>query len=161
MRNIFRGICFVVLLFVLCTCRIIKIKPQNYSTPGVYPLGYSYSDSTQNGSITATISITIESVEVYENLEIGLNIKWDLSIQNGFGLYSIAKYSDYLNPDMYLTDNLGNHYSMIDAFGYGVGYISTTSNTSENGTLVYPPVLNGIELLIFHDDDIGKVIELR
>ena len=148
-------------LLVLClmACDLIgsnePVEPIDLNTPGENEVGKSFDISIpiQN----ASINVKVVSLTVYDNLTIGLNIVWTMSVNPG---YSITKYSDDGNDNMNLTDNFGNTYYMIDALNAAGLSVTLENGETCSGTFVYPAPNKGITTLNFNDFDNNKTLSI-
>jgi hypothetical protein len=69
-----------------------------------------------------------------------------------------SKLSDENNPDMYLTDNLGNHYSFIGLGGFAAKRVKLHGGVTYPDAFTFPPAKPGADTFTFHDSDNGVVI---
>lgn len=72
---------------------------------------------------------------------------------------SITKPSDMGNTDIYLTDNLGNHYDHVNVGGDAARNIELLSGITYLGTFTFPPAQPGATIFTFHDSDNGLEID--
>jgi len=73
--------------------------------------------------------------------------------------YVCRKWTDVNNPDMYLTDNIGNRYMAI---GWGESADETVRMAVGSiyyGTFTFPPAQAGATIFTFHDSDNGVTID--
>ncbi len=71
----------------------------------------------------------------------------------------VTKRSDVGNPDMFITDNLGNHYSFIALAGDAARRVRCANEVPLQGSFTFPPALPGAHTFTFHDSDNGVTIE--
>jgi hypothetical protein len=75
------------------------------------------------------------------------------------GLPPIKKYSDENNTNMYITDNIGNHYNHIEVGGDAAYDIYIGDAVPVNGWFLFIPAKQNATIFTFHDDDQGVEIE--
>jgi hypothetical protein len=71
----------------------------------------------------------------------------------------VTKRSDEGSQNMYLTDDLGQRYVLIDVGGDAVGDIRVADGVTYYGIFVFPPAKPGAKVFIFHDSDNGVTID--
>ncbi len=111
-----------------------------------------------NGVDIARMDVCVTNVQ--ERIDGNLNIltRWTATFLVG-GPYSVTKYSDAGNTQMYLRDSLGHRYDHIDLIGAAAQNITFTSAfTTTTGGYVFPGRAPGATVFAFHDDDQGTVI---
>ena len=84
------------------------------------------------------------------------DVSWTLSgIPGG---YTVTKRSDQGNGNMYVTDNLGNHYAHIGGGGAAYSSVTVADGATVSGSFEFNPPPIDAFVFVFHDDDNGIVI---
>jgi hypothetical protein len=74
------------------------------------------------------------------------------------GVTQISKASDANNPNMFVTDNLGNRYNSISVSGDANGSIIMEKGKTYYGSFIFRPPKPSANRFAFHDEDNDKVI---
>ena len=99
--------------------------------------------------------MAIMSVEVSPEGYMKFNVSWTATVvQNkpGYTVY-LTKYSDVGDPNMYITDNLGNRYDHIRLGGAAARDVHFSNRQTAYGWYAFPPAKDGATSFTFHDDD--------
>lgn len=150
----FRQLVFIaVSVLIMFSCVLNNEGSADFYTPGEYPLAIAYKVVIpfQNASIL----VTLDSVEVNNDLTVVFNFTWGVSVNPG---YSITKYSDYQNNDMNIRDNFGNTYYMINAIDAAAADVTMVNGETCSGSFIFDALPGGITTIFFHDDDNDKYL---
>ncbi len=127
-----------------------------FISPGIYSINscvdssvYAASDGTYIGELTECVP----SVEVRADGYMQFNFTWTLDFADDS--YHINKYDDADNPNMYITDNLGNHYDHVEVGGAAAHTETMYDNEPVEGWFLFVPAKQSATTFIFHDDDQG------
>ncbi len=118
-----------------------------YNAPGLYVIGKCV-------ELKVHVLFCVLNVNVLANGSMVFNVSWKSLISN----VSITKKSDLNNPNMYLTDNLGNRYNHVEVGGDAALRIKMEPKQVIYGYFAFPPALPGATSFQFHDSDQGEVI---
>jgi hypothetical protein len=126
-----------------------------YNDPGDY-----YYDMTRCARITFWVDVNeqewykqmcVKRVVVLEDRTMQFFVQW----KSHFGWPIYHKQSDENNPNIYITDNNGVHYSMIEAGGDAVGAHDLRYDQALEGWFRFGPPEEGAIVLTFHGYDQG------
>ncbi len=129
--------------------------------PGFYSGGgcidYTIVKKTNYGWPSASFTWCVEYVEIHPDGSMIFVLSWKL-LNMSEGITSVTKRGDVNNPNMYLTDNLGNRYDAITVSGEAAFDITMSKDVTYYGTFTFRPPKPGANRFVFHDDDTSKVI---
>ena len=107
----------------------------------------------ENGQpYSMTVDMCVFRVDVLDSGEMLFNIVWTAHIPGG-GNYYATKGSDVGNPNMNVTDNLGNRYDHIALYGIAGQNAALRDGQSGYGSYLFPAAQPGATSFTFHDDD--------
>ena len=130
-------------------------------SPTVTPAGFQRGIYAAAGCIQVTLTKymwvdwCVINVEINRDQSMVFNVTWKAYTPHR----KIIKRSDKNNPDMYLTDNLGNHYSFIGLSGGAGEDVLLLHDETYRGAFIFPPALPGADTFSFHDSDNGLTID--
>ena len=126
-----------------------------YNQPGTYDLTRCY---FLTDSITTEVyfMFCVYRVVVQADLTMKFFVYWQIHnfLENG------TKESDIDNPGVYLTDNLGNHYTFTEAGDGAVNSVKFRNDQPIYGWYLFPPGKDGAIVFSLHDDCINVSVEL-
>jgi hypothetical protein len=132
-------------------------------TPTATPAGFQPGIYGVGGCERITLSgfwwvdLCLINAEIKRDQTMVFNVTW-LPYIPGRGP-RVTKYSDKNNPNMYITDNLGNHYSFIELGGDAAQDVRLIHERIMHGSYTFPPALPGAHTFTFHDSDNGVEIQ--
>lgn len=140
---------------------------QSTSLVGSYPVEKCMSQNVPAGVATPFAfewKECVVSIEVQADGSMKVNFRWEVTRLDTGSLPDgecLTKGSDYQNPNMYMLDDLGNHYTSTDV-GTDIG-ICLLMGDDETGSFTdyfqFPPAHPDAKFLVFHDDDQGMQTE--
>lgn len=130
-----------------------------FISPGTYPVNKCVESSVyaqSTGDYIGELTECVPSVEVRMNGYMQFNFTWTLDFIDG--LPPIKKYSDSDNPNMYVTENIDNHYSHVEVGGEAAYDMFIGDDIPVEGWFLFPPAKQNAAIFSFHDDDQGVSI---
>jgi PKD repeat protein len=122
------------------------------------PSEYNYENACDSfmiysGTFQANMTECVPQIAVYSTTSVMVFFTWqaDIIVNPEYGC--LEKHDDYLNPNMYLTDQAGNRYDMTSAGGAARGVYCMQSGYPYTGYFVFPPSQVPDPVYTFHDDD--------
>ncbi|HZU86366.1 MAG TPA: hypothetical protein VFF78_02710, partial [Anaerolineaceae bacterium] len=129
-----------------------------YNLPGEYIIGKCVTFDIR--VLGYTVTFCVNSVQIRSDQKMIFNVSWLLLRKPGWnGYYSVMKGSDLYNRNMYLTDNLGNKYPVLDLGGSASQSVGIAPNEPLYGWFKFGVAKPGATYFFFHDDDNNAVIE--
>ena len=107
----------------------------------------------------AWVELCVNSVEVLDDAKMMFHISWGARIgegaltSGGSPATALSKPSDKGNPNMYVTDSLGNRYDFTDLGGAASEDTIIRKDENVEGWFLFPPPHADAKLFTFHDDD--------
>jgi hypothetical protein len=143
---------------ITTTPTITPTKTPVYNLPGEYPVGRCITYDI--GAPGYRITWCVTTVQINLDQKMVFNVSWTLSKIPGWnGYYTITKRSDRDNKNMYLTDNLGNKYVLLDVGGDAAQVVTIIPNEPRYGWFKFGAPKPGAISFAFHDDDNHHVID--
>jgi hypothetical protein len=139
---------------------IIQIPYPIFISPGTYVINRCVDSSVyaaSDGTYIAELTECVPSVEVRADGYMQFNYTWTLDFANDS--YHITKYDDADNQNMYITDNLNNHYDHIEVGGAAAHTVTMYDNEPVEGWFLFIPAKQSATTFVFHDDDQGVSIK--
>jgi uncharacterized repeat protein (TIGR01451 family) len=132
-----------------------------YIPPGIYPTNRcTQSNLYIRGNYVGVMKTCVPSVEVKDDGYMQFNYTWTIDLISG--IPSIIKYDDADNPNMYITDNLGNRYDHVAVGGAAADTVTMYDNIPVYGWFLFIPARQSANTFEFHDDDQGtKITDIR
>jgi len=128
-----------------------------YNQPGIYPF-QDHCGKAFLGDTEAHWLMCVESVEVRPDSYMQFNITWTAFVA-GTGYDGLLKYSDVGNPNMYVTDDIGNRYDHVELGGEAKNTRLFCHGETIYGWYLFTPAQSGSTSFVFHDDDQSVQIE--
>jgi hypothetical protein len=120
--------------------------------PGYYPVG----GCTTIGvyvmyTIANDMDFCVLSVEVFEDGRMSFLVSWTANFKRpGF---EVVKRKDLNNTNMYIMDNLGNHYNHIEVRGDAARDVGMKHGDTAIGSFIFPKAASGAFIFEFVDAD--------
>ena len=154
-KNLIGSILLAICILCLTACSTFTINLP--FGPGEYPVNKNmYTIQISNMSI----SLLIDKLVINNDYTAELYCTWKTTWSNGSYTY-IYKASDNFNNNMYLKDNLGNHYSHTATTGAAYSGCTLSYTASDSGTFIFPAIDSNVTELTFYDDDQHKTITFK
>lgn len=131
-----------------------------FISPGIYTVNKCVESSVyaqSTGDYIGELTECVPSIEVRLNGTMQFNFTWTLDFIEG--LPPIRKYNDADNPNMYVTDNVDNHYDHIEVGGDAANDIFIEDAIPVEGWFLFLPAKQNATMFSFHDDDQGVSID--
>ncbi len=123
-----------------------------YIPPGHYPVNLcTQSDLYIRGSYAGILEECVTSVDIRNNGYMQFNYTWYVDLIDS--IPSIIKYPDTDNPNMYITDNLGNRYDHVAVGGTAGQTVTMHDDTIVGGWFLFIPPKQPVTTFTFYDDD--------
>jgi hypothetical protein len=123
-----------------------------YIPPGIYPVNLcTLNDLYIYGTYTGILQQCVVSVEVRKNGYMQFNYTWAVDLIDS--IPSIIKYPDTNNPNMYITDNIGNRYDHVEVGGAAAQTVTMHDGTMVSGWFLFAPAKQSATTFTFHNDD--------
>jgi hypothetical protein len=128
----------------------------NSLEPGIYSSGgctdYVVVKRTPTWDLSAGFHWCVDSVEIHRDGSMMFVVSWQLTNFSEV-ITEVTKRGDANNPNMYLTDNLGNRYDALSVSGEGAKDIRMEKGNTYYSTFIFRPPKPGAYNFTFHDDD--------
>jgi predicted outer membrane repeat protein len=134
----------------------LVLKPDPAAIVDEFPFtdrcGSSY--ITYNGANMAKMTLCVTGVRIRQDGQMYFDTHWLAEFLDS-RVTSIYKNSDAENPNMYITDNLGNRYGHVAVGGAAAQttYFYPSGPTSAEGWFLFPRAQAGATVFTFHVDD--------
>jgi hypothetical protein len=134
----------------------LVLKPDPAAIVDEFPFtdrcGSSY--ITYNGANMAKMTLCVTGVRIRQDGQMYFDTRWFAEFLAP-RVTSIYKNSDAENPNMYITDNLGNRYGHVAVGGAAAQttYFYPSGPTSAEGWFLFPRAQAGATVFTFHVDD--------
>ncbi len=123
-----------------------------YILPGTYPVNQcTYNDLFIYGNNVGILQECVTSVVIRNNGYMQFNYTWAVDLIDT--IPSIIKHSDANNPNMYITDNLGNRYDHVEVGGSAGQTVTMHDGTMVSGWFLFAPAKQPVTTFTFHNDD--------
>ena len=138
-------------------------KPDPATIVDVYTFSNRCADFTipYNGHDAVRITQCITRVRIRLDGQMYFDMNWSAQfLTNDFNY--IYKNSDANNPNMYITDNLGNRYDHVATGGAAAQityFYRFGGPSSADGWFLFPAARSGANVFTFHDDDEQLLID--
>lgn len=93
----------------------------------------------------------VDNVVVKPDGYMEFNIVWGVTLSGRVN--RAIKHPDTGNPNMYVTDNLGNRYDHVEVGGAAAELTTLLHTQTAWGWYLFPPARPGATEFAFHDDD--------
>ncbi len=117
-----------------------------YNQPGTYNLNLCYYHSYGvQGGVERYEKTCVVSVIVLADKTLKFYLSWEFNLS-----YGETKISDANDPNIYLTDNLGNRYAFTQVGGDAAKNVGVANGRLINGWFLFPQAKEGATLFAFH-----------